>query len=247
MNTNNKYKFNMKGWFKDSWRHTLAARGIKTKYDKAESRKYLYFAEKKKRFSEMTEEEQLKEVEAGNKPIALISDPDVNSNLPYINYVIDDGKGGFIIDKIFHRSETKDDAERLKKTMEDAEKKREKGKFNFEEEKKYHESMGKNLGYSKKEIKRFIKQKEDEEFVNNDNKYDAKKPTSTWSEPSVGPQLVGRHKQHEPLPTVSKEFLNDVSWLKDQGASYKDVKLVYPDKKPAVKAAWMKIEGVEEK
>lgn len=84
-----------------------------------------------------------------------------------------------------------------------------------------------------------IKKKKD--FFENENK------TKTWSEPSVGPQLVGRHKQHEPLPTVSKEFLNDVSWLKDQGASYKDVKLVYPDKKPAVKAAWMKIEGVEEK
>jgi hypothetical protein len=26
-----KYKFNMKGWFKDSWRHMLAAKGIKTR------------------------------------------------------------------------------------------------------------------------------------------------------------------------------------------------------------------------
>jgi hypothetical protein len=27
----NKYKFNTKGWFKDSWRHMLAAKGIKTR------------------------------------------------------------------------------------------------------------------------------------------------------------------------------------------------------------------------
>lgn len=31
MNLNSKYKFNMKGWFKDSWRHALAAKGVKTK------------------------------------------------------------------------------------------------------------------------------------------------------------------------------------------------------------------------
>lgn len=32
MNTNTKYKFNMKGWFNESWRHILAAKGVKTKY-----------------------------------------------------------------------------------------------------------------------------------------------------------------------------------------------------------------------
>jgi hypothetical protein len=31
MNINSKYKFNMKGWFNESWRHMLAAKGIKTK------------------------------------------------------------------------------------------------------------------------------------------------------------------------------------------------------------------------
>jgi hypothetical protein len=32
MNINTKYKFNMKGWFNDSWRHMLAAKGVKTKH-----------------------------------------------------------------------------------------------------------------------------------------------------------------------------------------------------------------------
>lgn len=32
MNINTKYKFNMKGWFNDSWRHMLASKGISTKH-----------------------------------------------------------------------------------------------------------------------------------------------------------------------------------------------------------------------
>ena len=32
MNINTKYKFSMKGWFGNSWKHSLAAKGIQTKY-----------------------------------------------------------------------------------------------------------------------------------------------------------------------------------------------------------------------
>jgi hypothetical protein len=41
MNINTKYKFNMKGWFNESWRHMLAAKGIKSTF-----KKRAYMAEK---------------------------------------------------------------------------------------------------------------------------------------------------------------------------------------------------------
>jgi hypothetical protein len=74
--------------------------------------------------------------------------------------------------------------------------------------------------------------------------FDAKKPTSTWSESNAGIQLVGRYKKREPLQTVTPELLEGVSWLKNKGANYEDVKAVYPRNR-AVRDAWLKLEGVE--
>jgi hypothetical protein len=316
MNLQQKYKQSFgKGWFLHSWQHALAARGIKTKYDKANSRylarkefirvmddsvpvtsihgespeqilsnmkrlfeegkdelakrkfartrfkaidssysneefknlieqnpdeilakmKYQDEIDRKRRiklfqakkFSEMSDEEQLKEVESGNKAVVM-SGHSLKTNLPMLT--VEHDIPPLYHDFLYFQPEKEHVARELKNIYESIPTKE------IKHNPVFHKKIGKLLDYSDEEI---------EEFIKKDNKYDAKKPTSTWSEPSIGPQLVGRRKQYDPLPTVSREFLDDVSWLKDQGASYKDLKHVYPDKKPAVKAAWMKIEGVD--
>jgi len=333
-----KYKFNMKGWFKDSWRHMLAARGIKTKYDKANSRKLfatkLYIVESKSKYpkmvktkfgdvdasigthissinksgfetmascSGMTKDHRCKAItpglssyvsvgipeekidrskigadiidlplesvkdkaylgrlqEAGEKAgweaktnKFMIGTPVVRFNLPETGDVkldkkIESSPDWMIADKDVEMARIDNDDWRKK--LEQRERVRSKlYKIHAGGLKRYSDEETKER-WDKlvKELRKYGKELKSEEKEVDVKMFDAKKPTSTWSEPSIGPQLVGRRKQYEPLPTVSREFLDDVSWLKDQGASYKDLKQVYPNKKPAVKAAWMKLEGVE--
>lgn len=69
MKYNQKYKFNMRGWFNDSWRHMMAAKGIKTGNKSLE--RILYSAPKKKDISTLEKKVGIREFEKGVLPAKL--------------------------------------------------------------------------------------------------------------------------------------------------------------------------------
>jgi hypothetical protein len=88
MNINSKYKFNTKGWFKDSWRHMLAAKGIKTKVHYAASKEQLEKHHKAKAefYLQMMERDKKARQLAVETPITIgpkLSDLDAYSYAQY--------------------------------------------------------------------------------------------------------------------------------------------------------------------
>lgn len=61
MNLNTKYKFDLKGWFNESWRHMLASKGIKSK-------KYQYVKLGKRKFESIYSYPDNENVFIGNLP-----------------------------------------------------------------------------------------------------------------------------------------------------------------------------------
>lgn len=300
-----KYKmktFNARGWWKDSWRHMLAARGISTKYNKARSRKYQavrWKSIKKEQegfiIKNMTPDEFLKKTkgfkESGEpiQPLKYYVDVESNEleptevlaekirkrkkisfNPPYV-YESTEGygfapehegrhrvlaaklAGEKTIPVIVERPESHKTPEIAREFIKRSFPREQEGDSYYREWMRRFEKPEpmEFMGSKYRKIYQDILREKgligpsEEENISKGMKMFAKKPT-TWSEPNAGIQLVGRHKKREPLQTVTPELLEGVSWLKNKGAKYEDVKAVYP-KNRAVRDAWLKLEGVEDK